>query len=548
MGPLPSSLDLKKYVLIVQDHFSRLVVVIPLEDKADAKHQLRLWMIKFMNVTGIKIKCLRTANCSEFKNFILSSFLNEHGIIHETSIPYEHHQNGKVERTNRSILEMARTMLIESCLPKGLWPYAFRHAAWIFNRTLHSDDMLTPYELIAKKQPPFPPLRVFGARGYINDQLFRKNLSERAIVGYHLGEAPDSKGWLFWLLEEHPFLGVLSFVDTRNIFDDSMIKKVEEQDHMINLANIVYDPVTAAPINYHEALKSEEADDWRTAIKEELGSMDEQKVFEILDIRASLMEVPRESILSTKWVFTKKLKPLRFKARLVACGFRQIEGINFEETFAPTPTFTSLGLLFSLAVDKGWRVRTFDVKVAFLNSPIDKPVYVWPPQGMIFPAHYVLKLRKALYGTKQAARCWWLHLQFILRDIGFIVNQEDTSTYHLDSAVGQAMLWIHVDDGALTASSKELLESLSLKLDEALQIKWDENVNNLVGISITPLIDGFKFHQPDLINKLLDIDDSNITARSPLPVKCSLESQSHGVMDKEYLRRIGMLLYIAQGS
>ncbi|MBW0528000.1 hypothetical protein O181_067715 [Austropuccinia psidii MF-1] len=172
MGPLPPSFDLKKYVLVIQDHFSRLAAVIPLGDKAEAKHQLRLWMIKFMNVTGIRIKRLRTDNGSEFKNVFLTTFLNEHGIIHETSIPYEHHQNGKIERTNRSILEMARTMLTASSLPRQLWPYAFRHAAWIFNRTLHSNEKLTPYEIIAKKRPSLLPLCVFGAKGYIYDHLF----------------------------------------------------------------------------------------------------------------------------------------------------------------------------------------------------------------------------------------------------------------------------------------------------------------------------------------------------------------------------------------
>ncbi|MBW0527999.1 hypothetical protein O181_067714 [Austropuccinia psidii MF-1] len=142
----------------------------------------------------------------------------------------------------------------------------------------------------------------------------------------------------------------------------------------------------------------------------------------------------------------------------------------------------------------------------------------------------------------------WLHLQHILKNIGFWVNQEDTSTYYMDSGLGQAMFWIHVDDGALAASSAELMDFISSRLDKALRIKWDERVNNLVGVSITPFADGFKFHQPDLILKLLSIDTSNITARSPLPAKCALESQKTGVLDKEYLRRIGILLYIAQGS
>ncbi|MBW0527998.1 hypothetical protein O181_067713 [Austropuccinia psidii MF-1] len=167
-------------------------------------------------------------------------------------------------------------------------------------------------------------------------------------------------------------------IQAKDIFDDSMIKTIEKQDRMINSINMIYNPVTAAPVDYKTAINSAEGDAWSTAIGEELASMDEQEVFELSDIRTALLNVPHESILSTKWVFTKKLKPIRFKARLVA-----------------------------RAMNKGWRIRTFDVKVAFINSPIDKPVYVWPPQGMKLPAHSVLKLNKALYRTKQAARSWW---------------------------------------------------------------------------------------------------------------------------------------------
>ncbi|MBW0561382.1 hypothetical protein O181_101097 [Austropuccinia psidii MF-1] len=290
-------------------------------------------------------------------------------------------------------------------------------------------------------------------------------------------------------------------IQVEDIFDDSMIKVIEKQDKMIALINMIYNPVTAAPIDYNTVINSAEGNDWRTSIEEELTSMNEQQYNEY------------------QMGVHQKLKPLHFNARLVARGFQQIQGMNFEETFAPTPTFTSLWLLFLISINKGWGVRTFDVKLVFLNSPIDKPVYVWPPRGMKLPSHAVLRLNKALYGTKQAARCWWLQLQHILKNIGFCVNQEDTRAYYMDS-----------------------------KLDKALRVKWDERVNNSVGISITLLADGFKFHQPDLILKLLNIDASNITSCLLLPIKCDLESGKGGSMDKEYLRRIGLLLYIAQGS
>ncbi|MBW0537411.1 hypothetical protein O181_077126 [Austropuccinia psidii MF-1] len=286
---------------------------------------------------------------------------------------------------------------------------------------------------------------------------------------------------------------------------------------------------------------------WDQAINEEINSMKTENVFVPVDLHEALKEIPHESILSTKWVFTKK--PELFKAILVARGFGQIRGINYDKTFAPTPTFNSLLLLFSTACLHNWNIRTFDVKVAFLHSLIDKPVYIWPPMGFNVPKLKVLKLNKALYGTKQASRCWWMHLKTILRTIGFESNGKDPSTYHLNQGNEQEILWVHIDDGALTALSPSLLNRISDKLNSYLKIKWDMKINGLVGISITENDSGFKFSQPDFINKLTNLSPSNIIAKTPLPMNCQLVSNlSLNTMDKPYLKRIGILLYIAQAS
>ncbi|MBW0462665.1 hypothetical protein O181_002380 [Austropuccinia psidii MF-1] len=154
----------------------------------------------------------------------------------------------------------------------------------------------------------------------------------------------------------------------------------------------------------------------------------------------------------------------------------------------------------------------------------------------------VLKLKKALYGTKQAARCWWLHLKNVLHEVGFQPNDEDLSTYIFRRDHDEAILWIHVDDGAITAYSENLMEELTKKLNDKLQIKWDDKVSNLVGITIEEVIRGFKFYQPDLIDKLINLCESKITAKSPLPIDCRLVSNALKEMDKPYLQRIGMLL------
>ncbi|MBW0502546.1 hypothetical protein O181_042261 [Austropuccinia psidii MF-1] len=564
MGPYESSLNHKKYILMIQDAFSRVVVAIALSDKTEAKTYFINWIKQFMNITTYKIKTVRTDNGTEFKNNVFNDFLIQNGIIHEYLMPYEHHQNGRIERTNRTISEMARTSLIAAKLPPFLWPWAFRHSVWIFNRSLHAESEKTPFEILGEKKPDLALLRVFGAKSFLYNHNFKKDFSPRATVGYHMGISEDSKGWLFWvpgrweifksasvLLDELSFYRGSSYqnevksIQVRNIFDGSMVNELNQQDATVrNLANQSSSHLSI-PTTYKEAIVSDNGANWIEAINEEIRSMKNEEVFSSILLKDALREVPRESILSTKWVFTKK--PERFKARLVARGFRQINSINYDETFAPTPTFNSLRLLFSTACLKKWTVKTFDVKVAFLHSLIDKPVYVWPPMGLDVPKHNVLKLNKALYGTKQASSCWWLHLQNILQKIGFRNNDEDPSTYTLHQGDDHAILWIHVDDGALTASSTDLLDKITHQLSLSLKIKWDVKLNGLVGISIKETKEGFKFYQPDLIDKLTNLSPSKITAKTPLPPNCQLDSNfSVGIMDKPYLKRISILLYIAQ--
>ncbi|MBW0586024.1 hypothetical protein O181_125739, partial [Austropuccinia psidii MF-1] len=137
-------------------------------------------------------------------------------------------------------------------------------------------------------------------------------------------------------------------------------------------------PKNNLPMTYFDLISSTEKNEWLGAIKEEIKSMYEGKVFDIVDLRYTLSIVPHERILSTKWVFVKK--PENYKARLAARGFKPIHGRNYEETFAPTPTFNALRLLFSTALLKEWPIKIFNVKVAFLHSVIDKPVLLWCPQ------------------------------------------------------------------------------------------------------------------------------------------------------------------------
>jgi hypothetical protein len=256
-------------------------------------------------------------------------------------------------------------------------------------------------------------------------------------------------------------------VDTLGDFQS--IEELALQDACLDSAMSVLPFSSDAPSTYCQAVNSTFCAEWSAAIDAEIGMMVQLEVWE---------EVPEsdgQDILTCRWVFALKRDQegdiTKFKAQIVAQGFKQVHRKNFSETFTPTPTFLSLRLLLAMASQHGWPIASFDVKSAFLHSDINHPVYIRPPPGVSVKPVCVLKLRKALYGTRQAARCWWLHLKSCLEKIGFFPHLEDQSTYFYSSGSDRAFLWVHVDDGLFTASSPSLLDDLKKRLSSVLDLK-----------------------------------------------------------------------------
>ncbi|MBW0526619.1 hypothetical protein O181_066334 [Austropuccinia psidii MF-1] len=198
MRPFPLSFDKKLYGMLIQDHFSSLVTFYPLKNKSEAPQMLINWITQFKNLTPHSVKRVRTDNAGEFLSNSLKHFFNQQGIVHETIIPYEHHQAGKIKQTNRTVAEAARSMIFDSGLSLLIWPYAFRQACWVFNRVIHAGQDKMPYELMTTRKPNLAPLQVFGCKAYVHDLNHRKNLTPKSRQLVHLGIAENSQGWIFW--------------------------------------------------------------------------------------------------------------------------------------------------------------------------------------------------------------------------------------------------------------------------------------------------------------------------------------------------------------
>ena len=129
--------------------------------------------------------------------------------------------------------------------------------------------------------------------------------------------------------------------------------------------------------------------------------------------------------IGCKWVYRVKYKPNgkidKYKARLVAKGFAQQEGIDYEETFAPTTKWNTIRMVINLAAHNGWKLHQMDVKSAFLNGDLKEDIFMTQPQGFEAKGqeHKIFKLVKALYGFKQAPRAWYAKMDEYLRKVGF---------------------------------------------------------------------------------------------------------------------------------
>jgi hypothetical protein len=302
------------------------------------------------------------------------------------------------------------------------------------------------------------------------------------------------------------------------------------------------------PNTYKQAMKSKDVTEWKAAISKEMNNLSKMDVWEPQQLPEG------KKVLGGRWVSARKSapdgNPERFKARYVAKGFKQVAGLEFGETFAPTATFVSLWLLLTIAAQYGWPVHSFDFVAAYLNSPINEEIWVKPPEGVSLPSGQAFLLKKALYGTHQAARCWWLHLRAILDKLGYSPSQYDNSLHILRRAERKGVIWIHVDDGVVTASNIAILKQLENDLKEILKIKWAHQLDSIVSLSIERTDQGFVLSQPKLVNSILNAEwDGVLTEKTLLPPNFNAvtEDGDAGTSTK-YLSIIGSLSSLAVGS
>jgi hypothetical protein len=177
--------------------------------------------------------------------------------------------------------------------------------------------------------------------------------------------------------------------------------------------------------------------------------------------------VPRlksKDVVSSKWILKIKHATAgsieKYKARFVARGFSQKEGIDYEEIFSLVSRYTSIRTIIALAAKMKWKMHQMDVKTYFLNGIIEEEVYIEKPQGFEVDdkKSHVCRLKKALYGLNQSPRAWYGHIDSFLTSLGFTNSKTYSNLYFKVMNDEPVILLLYVDDLFLTGEENLIIE------------------------------------------------------------------------------------------
>jgi hypothetical protein len=259
------------------------------------------------------------------------------------------------------------------------------------------------------------------------------------------------------------------------------------------------------------------------------------------------------NIIHNKWVYKIKQKPNgsveRFKARLVARGFEQRCGIDYNETFSPVIKPATIRILLCLAIQFDWSIRQLDISNAFLHGYLGEEVFMEQPQGFVDKAHpdYVCKLHKSLYGLKQAPRAWFNRLSSFLLELGFVASLVDPSLFIFTHDNIRLFMLIYVDDIILTGSHATAIRSLISTLQQEFPLKDLGLLGFFLGIQATRTAAGLHLCQAKYISDLLHRVQMQGAKPSTSPCSSSTKlSKFDGVTlsdPSEYRHVVGSLQY-----
>jgi hypothetical protein len=210
-------------------------------------------------------------------------------------------------------------------------------------------------------------------------------------------------------------------------------------------------------------------------------------------------------LVKHKWVFDIKRNG-RFRARLVACGYSQIPGVDFQHSYAPTISDVSWRILIIAMLLFDYDAKIVDVETAFLHGDLEEDIYMEAPEGAGLGRDECVHLKKAIYGLVQASRQYWKHFVKALRDIGFQGGVADPCMMVRRDKDGVCFAAIWVDDTLLVGDTRAIKKTIADLKGKGFTLKIENDLDDYLSCEIK--IDRGKkkawIHQPHLLKKLRD--------------------------------------------
>ncbi|UYV82150.1 hypothetical protein LAZ67_21001138 [Cordylochernes scorpioides] len=545
-GPLPTnSLSGKRYFITFTDDYSRYTKIYLLKGKDEAYEKIKDYVISAHTEFGKNIQTIRTDNGREYVNRQVEDFLNQSGIKHQLTVPYSPAQNGVAERKNRSLMEMTRCMLFDSGLPQSLWAEAVTTANYLHNRIPSKATDKTPFELWTNRKPSLKHLKRFGCKAFAYIPKIKRNkLDSKVIEGIFLGYDDRSKGYRI-------------LHDTDNITISRSVKFLEKENGFHHASTKTTSPqVLSTDLTSSNHIGNAEESQEPGTQPENLEDSETEDYLQPGTSTGTQVVTQRRSTRPTKGI-----PPIRNDYMLYKTEAQDI----------PTPTSYSEVLqlpkierekwlqamneeLNSLEKNHVWELTPLpkDKKIigSFLHGDLDKELYMELPEGLhTKQTNKVCKLKKEIYGLKQAGRSWNTKIASTLIKNNFKQSIVDPCLFTKNEENHSIYLILYVDDMLLASDSEIIIQNTVKTLEKEFEIKNLGDPTQFIGIEISRNREGeLLLSQKNKIQELVE----RYNLQEAKPTFTPMESGYPGISDEkllpnnvQYQQLIGSLLYLS---
>nr|GEW47576.1 retrovirus-related Pol polyprotein from transposon TNT 1-94 [Tanacetum cinerariifolium] len=558
----------------------------PRATKNEISGILKAFITGIENLIDHKVKIIRCDNRTKFKNKEMNQFSEIKGIKREFSVARTPQQNGVTKRKNKTLIEVARTMLADSKLPTTFWAEAVNTVCYVQNRILViKPHNKTPYEIFLCRKPALSFMRPFGCLVTILITLNHRGTKANIDAGQAEKKTVFGLHYVLLLLLYSDSQGLKNSED--EVADDTGKKRETANTNSTNTLNIVSSPVNVISssftsvdprrertyrnefenlsINplmpdlediadtgifngaYDDEVKGKVADfnnlelttvikpkkvnqaltdlSWIEAMQDELIQFRLQKVWRLVDLPKG------KHVIGTKWVYRNKKDKrgivIRFKARLFAQGYTQEEGINYDEVFASIIRIEAIRSLKSYQMD---------IKSAFLYGTIKEEVYVCQPPCFEDP-HFpnkVYKVEKALYGLHQAPKAWYETLSIYLLENGFRRGIIDKTLFIKKDKCDILLVQVYIDDIIFGSTKKSLCIEFEGLIHKKFQMSSMRELTFFLGLQVMQKDDGIFISQDKYVADILKKFDFSLVKIKSTPI----ETNKALLKDEEAVDRI----------